>query len=89
MCGIHLIGDDMIKIAFNTSEEEAAAIKQYKGQGYSIASIAKLKSGNTITFREPSAEVNLLEIMKVLVAKGILKTEELPPLIAAKIGGVK
>ncbi len=79
----------MIKIKYETKEEEIALIQQYTARGWKIAKNYKLKSGNSLTFREPSAEVNLLEIIKVLMAKGILKTEDLPPLIAAKIGGDK
>ena len=79
----------MIMIKYKTKEEEIALVQQYTAQGYKIAKNHKLKSGNSLFFREPSAETNLNEIIKVLMAKGILTNDDLPPLIAAKIGGVK
>ena len=75
----------MIKCTFNTSEEEAALIAQYKALGYSIEAIYKLRSGNTIIFKGPSVDVHFSEIVKLLISKNIITKEELPALLAAKL----
>lgn len=79
----------MIKCNYQDSAEEAALIEQYTAQGYRIAENRKLQSGNTIIFRDPSANVQLMNILKTLVTKGIITIEEIPALMAAKLEKVK